>query len=393
MDDSNSISMGHVDQTGGNEPAQSPEDRTITEEGRRAAQYIRDLYESGAKLWTKESLREIEDILEAGQPSRELKLRHMDGQQRETWVPPLDRIMNNQRTRRPEDELLLQGSLRAHFVCYRQMLYDAEGYDGSDGYYDRKHEVENGRYGRFLRSLEVVASTWSCQPGTGPSVQALTEEWEGVRALWLSSSACADLLTIFSHHKDLPKITKVVCFGLGCLSSPMDPDEKEVDYKRHMRRRMTQHAAALSVAAKVGELLGVDDIAVLAQDPAYTDDDRQFLDEIGIQVVGMHGAMGFVHVDDQSIVMSCSPDICVKQVIADIARPAAVIWNRVTTEEEDEFEWSTVVEPDGQEISVSPWTTDDDSPRTRKMIESYTRYTFVKDDANFTDIEVGIRKD
>ncbi|EAL87725.1 hypothetical protein KXW29_004631 [Aspergillus fumigatus] len=35
---------------------------------------------------------------------------------------------------------------------------------------------------------------------------------------------------------------------------------------------------------------------------------------------------GFLEMDDASLVFSCSPNICVKEIVVDIARPLALIW-------------------------------------------------------------------
>jgi len=41
------------------------------------------------------------------------------------------------------------------------------------------------------------------------------------------------------------------------------------------------------------------------------------------------------------VVFSCHPNIPVKQVVADIARPAAMIWNRIQPAAEEKTEWVT----------------------------------------------------
>jgi hypothetical protein len=64
-----------------------------------------------------------------------------------------------------------------------------------------------------------------------------------------------------------------------------------------------------------------------AQDPAYADTDQQTLLQYGVEVVD--DPVGFLQADDNTAVISISPDIAVKQVLCDLARPAILIWYKV----------------------------------------------------------------
>lgn len=78
-------------------------------------------------------------------------------------------------------------------------------------------------------------------------------------------------------------------------------------------------------------------IPCFAQDPAYTDVDKTILAEHGVTV--LDDPRGFLEVDDQSAVLSFAPNICVRQIVADIARPALLIWNTVLDEDESLSLW------------------------------------------------------
>ena len=92
---------------------------------------------------------------------------------------------------------------------------------------------------------------------------------------------------------------------------------------------MAQHTLALTVRDHLANGYGKDanDIKCYAQDPIYMAEDKAVLAEAGFTVV--NDPRGFLHVDNASVVISVSPDIPVRQIIADIARPAILIWNRV----------------------------------------------------------------
>lgn len=59
--------------------------------------------------------------------------------------------------------------------------------------------------------------------------------------------------------------------------------------------------------------------------------DREMLADVGFEVID--DPRGWLEVDEQSVVLSISPNVPVKEIIADIARPAVVIWDRVESED------------------------------------------------------------
>jgi len=67
-------------------------------------------------------------------------------------------------------------------------------------------------------------------------------------------------------------------------------------------------------------------IGCYAQDPDYTDIDREVLEQSGITI--LDDPQGFLEVDDSTAVLSFGANIPLRQVIADIARPAMMVWDR-----------------------------------------------------------------
>ncbi|KAL2153753.1 hypothetical protein VTH82DRAFT_4908, partial [Thermothelomyces myriococcoides] len=63
------------------------------------------------------------------------------------------------------------------------------------------------------------------------------------------------------------------------------------------------------------------------QDPVYEDVDREVLGKLDVTV--LDHPRGFPEMDETAIVFSLSPDIAVRQIVADIARPVLIVWNRV----------------------------------------------------------------
>jgi hypothetical protein len=59
----------------------------------------------------------------------------------------------------------------------------------------------------------------------------------------------------------------------------------------------------------------------------YEDVDREVLGELGMTV--LDNPRGFLEVDESTVVFAQAPGVAVRQIVADIARPAVMIWDRV----------------------------------------------------------------
>lgn len=98
---------------------------------------------------------------------------------------------------------------------------------------------------------------------------------------------------------------------------------------------MYQHGLLLTIRKVLKEKQSLGDpldISTWVQDPAYCAIDTSILTECGVST--LDNPDGFLKVDDSTMVLSFAPDVPIKQIITDISRPAAMIWDRGT---EDEF--------------------------------------------------------
>lgn len=82
------------------------------------------------------------------------------------------------------------------------------------------------------------------------------------------------------------------------------------------------------------------EIKCYAQDPQYTEVDAAVLGKAGITVIG--DPRGLLETDDSSVIISFAPDIPVRQIVTDLARPAILIWDKVSSEAETLRVWSTL---------------------------------------------------
>ena len=119
------------------------------------------------------------------------------------------------------------------------------------------------------------------------------------------------------------KIQKIVAFACGSFERDAPLQSSRVSF---------QHALVLTLRALFLKDKHVPaSVACYAQDPDYSAIDRLILSECGIEVV--NDPDGFIILDDSTIVLACLPEAPVKQIIADIAKPAIIIWDRVDLED------------------------------------------------------------
>ncbi|KAL0935191.1 uncharacterized protein CTRU02_209782 [Colletotrichum truncatum] len=67
------------------------------------------------------------------------------------------------------------------------------------------------------------------------------------------------------------------------------------------------------------------EIPCYTQEPDYTHISRRFLQNHDFTV--LDGVKGFLEVDDTTLVFTCSPNVPVKQIVAELARPAIIVWD------------------------------------------------------------------
>lgn len=153
---------------------------------------------------------------------------------------------------------------------------------------------------------------------------------------WEKFESCKNLRDSLRAHIAPDKITKVIAFACGTMIH----DDSESSSIR-------QHGLVLTVKRMV-QLInspGAEEVQCFAQDPAYTGLDRSVLEGAGIQI--LEDPHGFLEVDDASVVISFAAHVPVRQIVTDLARPAAMVWDRVETEDELFKTWSSIVEEKG----------------------------------------------
>ncbi|RDW87107.1 uncharacterized protein DSM5745_03749 [Aspergillus mulundensis] len=285
----------------------------------------------------------------------------------------------------------------------------------------------------LLRDSSPVSICYTSSPeaGHGFSGAEVAERFaESVRK-WECSSTCGDLKRALGElvgRGKLSRVRKIVCFGLGSLSAHLGLGLSGDEYEFTVGRAHAQHAAVgtmvgvlrqadqgmclgetgeangeeggadgngqgqdrdpMAAAMRDGEETGTQtEIKCYAQDPAYNDTDQALLRSIGIQP--LDDPKGFLAIDEETLVFSVSPNVPVKQIVADVQWPGAMLWNTVCAEERDS-KWEKKVR-DGEEVWITPFTTDPDSQRVRDMVKHYTSVPLRDSNEWFGDLTIYAR--
>ncbi|KAL4913969.1 hypothetical protein BDW62DRAFT_213791 [Aspergillus aurantiobrunneus] len=142
------------------------------------------------------------------------------------------------------------------------------------------------------------------------SFDAILQEWED-SSTWKEIKST---LLSLGLEEQIGKVIGMACGGFTATS----------EFKGS-KRSAIQNAFLVSLKRMFQESdLGIESLGCYVQDPLYTRTDEAVLEKSDIKVV--EDPEGFLEMDDASLVFSCAPNICVKQIIADIARPAILIW-------------------------------------------------------------------
>ncbi|KAI0206882.1 hypothetical protein F4808DRAFT_466806 [Astrocystis sublimbata] len=154
-----------------------------------------------------------------------------------------------------------------------------------------------------------------------------------------------------------PSVDKVVCFGLG---STWDSDGG----------KWARHLAALDIKRYVAWKTQRD-IRLVTHVPEYVSRSMEFwLKGVGFELDGYRGVEGFLEVDDNSVVFINPSNIPANQVVAELARPAAIITRSFNKEDVD---WApplpTLVAPLKSKGVYDRH--DPDTPRTQAMFQEY----------------------
>ncbi|KAI0438703.1 hypothetical protein F4803DRAFT_83118 [Xylaria telfairii] len=196
-----------------------------------------------------------------------------------------------------------------------------------------------GKAGQFFpvyNATTVFQGATKTEANTRKTFAQITQVFE-------ASNEAAAITELIHTQLSGCAVNKVIAFGLGRIGNER-PGPSQTFY---------EHVAAKVVWKAVKDVSSTPNIALLVQEPLYTDVCKKVLREFGFNVVGGFGALGFTLIDDDTVVLGHHPSFPLREIISDIARPALI---------------SMRAQDSGPDISL---LADADSVRSRKMLEGY----------------------
>ncbi|KAL3447221.1 hypothetical protein BJX65DRAFT_308281 [Aspergillus insuetus] len=181
--------------------------------------------------------------------------------------------------------------------------------------------------------------------------------------LWEESGTWIQIKATLLSTQAPSTVRKIVAFACGTMSHTDDIPGASYN-------SIFQHAILVTMQRLLQQKTG-GQITCAVQDPAYIDGDRAVLDTHGIRV--LDDPEGFLEVDDESLVFSCSPNVPVKQIVVDVARPAVVIWDGVDNE--------------------NSGGTDPNSPRVRHVMNRFYDALEFPYEEHFGDMVIYVRRE
>ncbi|KAI0137845.1 hypothetical protein F4776DRAFT_670821 [Hypoxylon sp. NC0597] len=293
---------------------------------RAAIEGIKTLYEAGAPLFTKAAIKKFAEELDAFErgvlTDNKVVLRTFDGKDVSVDVCP-----------NSENGKKIVAAIR---------------YEAIDHITDEEFHLFLYGPVHFLPLQVAYRQERLREDRPDCTTEDLYLELGNARKEWEQSEHHAQLRNLLASVKLPCDIKKVIGFALGSFSFP-----------NWGQRCRVQHSILMSIhqwaSANMGEKTKPQ---CYVQDPAYSNREKQILEEMG--VTALNDPWGFLEADESSIIISISPDVPVRQIITDIARPAMILWDKLD-------EWA----PDGALDADPP------SSRVIEMLSNeYTAFEF-----------------
>jgi hypothetical protein len=184
-------------------------------------------------------------------------------------------------------------------------------------------ELEHDAEADLLPML-VINNTAAFNPGTNVAIpsplpaspELVPSLWTAAVDRWRGSGTEWQLGQLFDGEGSVPvpaHICKVVGFGLGTMVLGSELERCRAAFQHAMLRGIRDELARHCDG----------EVGCFAQDPAYQPADWAVLAAAGVQV--LDDPRAFLEVDETTVVVSFSPSFPLREIIADIARPAVMI--------------------------------------------------------------------
>jgi hypothetical protein len=151
------------------------------------------------------------------------------------------------------------------------------------------------------------------------SVEKTTKTFKSNLEQWERSKERAMLDSIIRSVTFPTLIQKIITVACGSIAN---------DVQQEIPRSSFQHAFICTLRDIFMDCQrNLVDIQCYAQDPAYSEADTQVLTDYGFTI--LDDPDGLLEINESALLFSCAAEFPVKQVLTELAQPAAIIWDRV----------------------------------------------------------------
>ncbi|ELR01792.1 hypothetical protein GMDG_00892 [Pseudogymnoascus destructans 20631-21] len=147
------------------------------------------------------------------------------------------------------------------------------------------------------------------------TLEEVTAKYESLKDKWEESDACKELIKLVQPYEGKSQVNNVVVMGLGSFQTQMG------DFSQ---TTFTQLAAL----ATIRKTLAIWDIPVIAQDPAFSPVDKEFLQSLGFEVLESPEGFDLVNTGSLVYAIHCYP--IVYDQVGKKGPPAVLIGNDLT---------------------------------------------------------------
>uniref|UniRef100_A0A8H7KC03 SRR1-like domain-containing protein n=1 Tax=Bionectria ochroleuca TaxID=29856 RepID=A0A8H7KC03_BIOOC len=187
-----------------------------------------------------------------------------------------------------------------------------------------KDEVCHFTHEREMITACPTAISAASRDAKQQDLRDLQAAWISGWLNWGSNPDYAELIRSLKFlSPKMPEISKILCLGLGTLGG--DP---LLDRKAGGGQAITQHMFAINLTETLRKLLGTR-IPLMACDFEYSENDKTILSRNAIEVV--RGCVAVNEIDSKTLVVYLNPSFPLEQMISDLVKPAAIIWDQAVS--------------------------------------------------------------
>lgn len=161
------------------------------------------------------------------------------------------------------------------------------------------------------------------------TLKEITVKYESLREKWEGSDACRELIALLEPYKEKNQIKNVVVMGLGSFQMEMgDVARSSLTQLAALTTIITTlRASFMPVLRKaiLTKYIEISNIPVVAQDPAFSPLDKEFLQTHGIEVV--QSPDGFDLIDANTLVYAIHCYPIVYNEVGKKGAPAVLVGN------------------------------------------------------------------